>query len=74
MKKQITKGRVTVAMALMASFVAPMAMAAGEAEAALDSILAEANAMIAKGWLIAVPVVLFFIGVKLFKKVGNKST
>lgn len=68
------KSRVTVAMALMASFVAPMAMAAGEAEAALDSILAEAQAMIAKGWLIAIPVLLFFIGVKLFKKVGNKAT
>lgn len=73
MKKSL-KTRVTVAMALMASLTAPAVFAAGEAEAALDSILSEANAMIAKGWLIAVPVVLFFIGVKLFKKVGNKAT
>lgn len=73
MKKSL-KSRVTVAMALMASLTAPVVFAAGEAEAALDSILSEANSMIAKGWLIAVPVVLFFIGVKLFKKVGNKAT
>lgn len=73
MKKSL-KTRVTVAAALMASLVTPAVFAAGEAEAALDSILAEATAMIAKGWLIAVPVLLFFIGVKLFKKVGNKAT
>lgn len=69
------KSRFIAGAAVIASFTAPAAFAVdGASAAAMDSILAEAQALLAKGWLIAVPVVVGFIGMKLFKKVANKST
>lgn len=74
MPKYNLKARVTAATALMASLAAPLAMASTESEAAMDSVLGEATALLAKGWLIAVPLTVGLIGYKLFKKVANKST
>ena len=68
------KGRVAAAACVAASFTAPMAMASTESEAAMDSILAEATALLGKAWLIVVPLTVGFIGMKLFRKAGNKST
>lgn len=73
-KSKAFKFRVASAVAVAASFTAPFAMASAESEAAMDSILAEATALLAKGWLIVVPLTVGFIGMKLFRKTGNKST
>ncbi|MGI1946819.1 major coat protein [Shewanella glacialipiscicola] len=75
MQKSSLKVRAVTAVAVMASFTAPMAFAADSgASAALDSILAEATDLLAKGWLIIVPITVGFIGMKLFRKVSNKAT
>lgn len=74
MQKPSLKARATLAVALMASFTAPVFAVDSGAAAALDTILAEATALLAKGWLIIVPLTVGFIGFKLFKKVSNKAT
>lgn len=67
------KGKAVAAALVAVSFVGT-ASAGVESEAAMDSLLAEGNALLAKAWPIAVAITVGVIGIKLFKKFARTST
>ncbi len=68
------KTKLLTAMAVVASFSAPMAFASTESEAAMDTISSEATALLGKAWPVVILIVTGVIGIKLFRKFANKAT